>query len=52
MTNTIVNHFNDVLSKSQFDINTCVEIDKEYIVFVFAEACFSAGFAAFSVCFL
>ena len=33
MTNTIVNHFNDVLSKSQFDINTCVEIDKEYIVF-------------------
>lgn len=33
MTNTIVNHFNDVLSKSQFDINTCVEIDKEYIIF-------------------
>ncbi|KAL6930883.1 hypothetical protein ACO0R3_004006 [Hanseniaspora guilliermondii] len=33
MTNTIVNHFNDVLCKSQFDIINCVEVDKEYIVF-------------------
>lgn len=33
MTNTIINHFNDVLCKSQFDIINCVEVDKEYIVF-------------------
>ena len=33
MTNTIVNHFNEVLYKLQFDINTCVEVDKEYIIF-------------------
>lgn len=33
MTNTIINHFNDVLCKSQFNIIRCVEVDKEFIVF-------------------
>lgn len=33
MTNTIINHFNDVLCKSHFDIINCVEVDKEYIIF-------------------